>query len=390
MICFLTTHVIPVEFFNKDILDSFTNDFLKKEPFHEEKENIFPYALKHKCDSIYSLVDKNTRIIILKTKTSLVFSITKLKIFINYQQAIYYSVQEKYDYAHCFFDQLSDSLKNLWCSLASMIEDPFNYSFTFFSIKDGNYDGVDFPLEIKILAQPSLLDISELKNGIMSFQLGQDSDLFSKVKKSCKSIKNIDISKSFHAFVTWSSLVFFSKESTEKFYNNHLLFLYLEMYLQDAWNKNYLYCKKIDSLFDDGKLYRQLNRRKYFNLMDCLIDSYHILMDSKQMIHSRFSNRVDILFQEILKTSKIDIQVQQLHEKTNCLMNFMEKSNLRNHVISRKMYEIIIFVIAIPQLLQLFVKFPIDDFSLNTIITLGVFAIIFVLGLCLIIRKDYI
>ena len=150
----------------------------------------------------------------------------------------------------------------------------------------------------------------------------------------------------------------------------------LEARLQLVWNRCYTISNFSDDIFceksrtsDIGQFYWS-----FTNSLD----------DAKSVLTSTLSSRASVVFDSLLKTSKIAGEIDRLKDKVDLLEKYLNQQREKSSIKYQRTIEALLFITALSQVVPLF--FPTPIFS-NQLIGVLVIATTFALGLFAILRR---
>lgn len=249
-----------------------------------------------------------------------------------------------------------------------------NYAFTFYSIYDKCFSKSS-ERHLKILAEPSIINMDDmLSSGDTNVHYDSNTKINEEILKT---IKDIDLYCEQKTFITWASIVTMSKDK-EIFVKNHITLTLMELIVQRIWNLCYSQNLDLNDYLTNKK-----NSSKHINKI--IIDTYRILIESKNCISATYSSRFSSIYSEIVKSSQLSKRVEDLEQKLNYLIVFTNSVNQSKNRRLQQSSEILLFLIAIAQVVPLFFDLPI---ATHNVISLGTVMVICVLGV-LLIRSKY-
>ena len=115
-----------------------------------------------------------------------------------------------------------------------------------------------------------------------------------------------------------------------------------------------------------------------------IVDTYQILIESKNCISATYSSRISNLYKAIVESSQLKNNTQDLEQKLNYLIVFANSINQNKNRRIQESSEIMLFMIAIAQVVPLFFDLPLlSHYWLSSTIVL----LICVIGIWLIRNK---
>ncbi len=249
-----------------------------------------------------------------------------------------------------------------------------NYAFTFYSICDENFTEED-EQHIKVLAEPSVVNMDDmLSSKDTVFQYAPTTIIN---KEVLETIKDVDLYSEQKTFITWASIVSLSKNK-EVFVKNHVTLTLMELLIQRIWNLCYSQNMNLnDCITNINKHSKDTNK--------VVIDTYRILIESKNCISATYSSRLSGIYSAIVESSHLPEHIEDLEQKLNYLIMFTNSINQTKNRRLQQGSEILLFLIAIAQVVPLFFNLPIVT---HNIISVGTVVVICILGV-LLIRSRY-
>lgn len=239
-----------------------------------------------------------------------------------------------------------------------------NYVFSFYTITpDSGTNNLDDNL-LKLLAEPSLLDIDDM----LSTECGACACSNTTVKQSfLDEIEDCDLAHSSKTFITWATIVSFSKDADAM--RTRALLAALECRLQLMWNRCYSVSEFIDSVFQEKSSPKDISEL-YWSFV-------RALDDAKAVISSTFSTRANRFFAEMVRTSRANDELERMSRKIELLEKYIEQRNNRRNKIYQKSIELLLFITALASLAQVLFPLPLNGISESSgFIIVGTVAII--------------
>ena len=235
-----------------------------------------------------------------------------------------------------------------------------NYAFTFYSVLDENYSPINEP-HLKVLAEPSVINMDDMLSNI-------NTDInyhpTTKINKEVlESIKDVDIYSEQKTFITWASIVSLST-NRESWLKNHISITLIEVLVQRIWNLCYTQNNSLNRYITDLK-------RNSKRINKIIIDTYRILIESKNCISATYSSRLSGIYSAIVDSSQLAKNVNDLEQKLNYLIVFTNSINQSKNRYLQQSSEVLLFFIAIAQVVPIFFDLPIvthQVISIGTII----------------------
>lgn len=237
---------------------------------------------------------------------------------------------------------------------SSLKEDNFgkpriNYVFSFYTLSGHDEGDVDDNL-LKMLAEPSLLNIDDMLS--TDYELDVCGDVA--VKQSfLNEIKDCDLAHSSKTFITWATIVSFVDPADAP--RTRALLAALECKLQMVWNRCYSVSELIDSVFQEKCSVRDVSEL-YWSFV-------RALDDARAVISSTFSTRANRFFMDMVRTSRIDGEIERMSQKVNLLEKYINQRNDNKNRVYQKSIELLLFVTALASLAQVLFPLPIKGVS---------------------------
>lgn len=245
-----------------------------------------------------------------------------------------------------------------------------NYAFTFYSVCDEHFT-LSNEQHLKVLSEPSVINMDDMLSSLNTNNL---YDSKTKINKEIlKTIKDVDLYSEQKTFVTWASIVSLSK-SREIFVRNHITLTLIEIHIQRIWNLCYSQNNELNDCITN------INDRTK-NVNTTIIETYRILIESKNCISATYSSRLSGIYNSIVESSQLSKQVDDLEQKLNYLIVFTNNINQNKNRSLQESSEILLFLIAIAQVIPIFFNLPIVT---HYLISLGTVVCVCVLGIILI------
>lgn len=246
-----------------------------------------------------------------------------------------------------------DSVNNVLIELDSA-KDSFNYNvnyvFSFYVFPGDIPANEEQRMNLRLLSEPSILDIDDM---VSSDEAKSRVDPGEIKKDFLKNIQDVDISGKAETYVTWATIVSAVRDDEDWGKTLNLL-IALEVRLQSVWNRCYSYSRYIDNVFERKIVTRNIN--------DIYWSFVKTLDDANSVLTSTFSSRANVLFQEMIKTSRLRDEILRLQQKLELLEKFIDQQNNATYKKTSRIIEILLFFSAISGLVQLFFKDPIFPF----------------------------
>ena len=245
-----------------------------------------------------------------------------------------------------------------------------NYAFTFYSVCDEHFT-LSNEQHLKVLSEPSVINMDDMLSSLNTNNL---YDPKTKINKDIlKTIKDFDLYSEQKTFVTWASIVSLSK-NREIFVRNHISLTLIEILIQRIWNLCYSQNNELNDCITN------INDRTK-NVNTTIIETYRILIESKNCISATYSSRLSSIYNSIVESSQLSKQIDDLEQKLNYLIIFTNNINQNKNRSLQESSEILLFLIAIAQVVPIFFNLPIVT---HYLISLGTVVCVCILGIILI------
>ena len=245
-----------------------------------------------------------------------------------------------------------------------------NYAFTFYSVCDEHFT-LSNEQHLKVLSEPSVINMDDMLSSLNTNNLYYPK---TKINKDIlKTIKDFDLYSEQKTFVTWASIVSLSK-NREIFVRNHISLTLIEILIQRIWNLCYSQNNELNDCITN------INDRTK-NVNTTIIETYRILIESKNCISATYSSRLSSIYNSIVESSQLSKQIDDLEQKLNYLIIFTNNINQNKNRSLQESSEILLFLIAIAQVVPIFFNLPIVT---HYLISLGTVVCVCILGIILI------
>lgn len=245
-----------------------------------------------------------------------------------------------------------------------------NYAFTFYSVCDENYSQA-CEQHLKVLAEPSVINMDDMLCSQNTKTLYNSKTKLN--KDLLKNIKDVDLYSEQKTFITWASIVSLSKNQ-EVFVKNHITLTLIEILIQRIWNLCYTQNNNLNEYITNIK-------KNTKNINRIIIDTYRILIESKNCISATYSSRLSGIYSAIVESSQLAKNIDDLEQKLNYLIVFTNSVNQSKNSYLQQSSELLLFFIAIAQVVPLFFNLPIIT---HNMISIGTVFSICILGILLI------
>lgn len=248
-----------------------------------------------------------------------------------------------------------------------------NYAFTFYSVYDYAYNSAN-EQHLKVLVEPSIINMDDMLSSADTYvEYTAKTEVN---KKLLDSIQNIDMSNEQETYITWASIVSLSR-NREMCIRNHIMLTQIEILIQRIWNMCYTKNNELNDLITNIK-------SQTVDIHTVIVDTYQILIESKNCISATYSSRISNLYKAIVESSQLKNNTQDLEQKLNYLIVFANSINQNKNRRIQESSEIMLFMIAIAQVVPLFFDLPLlSHYWLSSTIVL----LICVIGIWLIRNK---
>lgn len=248
-----------------------------------------------------------------------------------------------------------------------------NYAFTFYSVYDCAYNSAN-EQHLKVLVEPSIINMDDMLSSADTYvEYTAKTEVN---KKLLDSIQNIDMSNEQETYITWASIVSLSR-NREMCIRNHIMLTQIEILIQRIWNMCYTQNNELNDLITNIK-------SQTVDIHAVIVDTYQILIESKNCISATYSSRISNLYKAIVESSQLKNNTQDLEQKLNYLIVFANSINQNKNRRIQESSEIMLFMIAIAQVVPLFFDLPLlSHYWLSSTIVL----LICVIGIWLIRNK---
>ena len=233
-----------------------------------------------------------------------------------------------------------------------------NYVFSLYLIESTEKDIEGKKDLIKILAEPSLIDVDDM----LSSSIKDSEIIIAKINnKKINKIKDVDLFSSVETYITWASIVsvIYNKADFVKTKN---LLVVLEIRLQIIWNKCFSISLLIDDLLD--------NKIKMKNSEELYWSFAKTLDDARSVLSSTYSSRARKLFEEMIISSRITGEIERLNLKINMLEKYLENRARKANVKYQRAFQILLFITALASIFPILLPTPLNIRSIYSWIAL--------------------
>lgn len=240
-----------------------------------------------------------------------------------------------------------------------------NYAFTFYSVCDEIFTP-DCEQHLKVLAEPSVVNMDDMLSSLAINNFYSPETRIN--REILDTIKDVDLYCEQETFVTWASIVSLSKNK-DVFVKNHITLTLVEIIIQRIWNLCYSQNNDLNDFITN------INERSK-GINKIIIETYRILIESKNCISATYSSRLSGIYSAIVKSSQIAKNIEDLEQKLNYLIVFTNSINQSKNRYLQQSSEILLFLIAIAQVVPLFFDLPIITHQMISMVTM--------VGICII------
>lgn len=363
------TSVIPIRIGQKDFTGIVLGEGIKKKLLHQYENYVGDLNLLSIPDinlnqsNIFFIPSEMMDIQCVVCDNTLSLILTWKKVYKNYYNLINDSLTRRNKLVKDILNYKSDD-ENLsqFLALLSRNKDKgisINYAFTFYSIYDKNYEDA-YEKHIKVLAEPSLINMDDMLSSA-NIKLYNNKTVIN--EDALNNINNIDICSGQKTYVTWASIVSLSLDKN-LFLKNHITMTLLEIIVQKIWNLCYTQNSELNNSITNIK-----SLTKNININKLIIETYRILIESKNCISATYSSRISGLHQSIIESSQLTKITGDLEQKLNYLIVFTNTINQGKNKNIQESSEIMLFLIAIAQVIPIFFSLPIITHLIISILT---------------------
>lgn len=377
-----TISIVPIELFTIKIAKEIESNLIREnivyecsEPIQDVFREIAPFGA-----SIQKVSEQfGNSIYIAFSESSLCLYYQSILENIELNLGVVYDLLNIRKKTHCDIinNESGSPIKDIIDTLTRFIDKTIykiniNYVFSFYLITTQKSELDEKKIYLKILAEPSFVDLDDMISSHNKFIAFSDCKL-DPVKLS--NIRDVDLFGSVETYVTWATIVSIIYDSKD-FLSTKNLLISLELRLQIIWNRCYALSLLIDELLD-GKL-------KELNIDELYWSFARTLDDARAVLSSTFSTRASKLFEEMIFTSKVAGEIERLNLKVNLLEKFIEKRARKENVKYQKAFQLLLFVTALASLVQIAIPIPVmENRQLGWLIIL----LVSLLGIFIILRS---
>jgi len=243
-----------------------------------------------------------------------------------------------------------------------------NYAFTFYSVCDEHFTQSN-EQHLKVLAEPSVINMDDMLSSQNTNNLYGPKTKIN--KEILKTIRDVDLYSEQETFVTWASIVSLTK-NRDVFVRNHITLTLIEILIQRIWNHCYSQNNDLNEYITNINDYSK-------DINKTIIETYRILIESKNCISATYSSRLSGIYSAIVESSQLAKNIEDLEQKLNYLIVFTNSINQSKNRYLQQSSEILLFFIAIAQVVPLFFDLPILTHRVISIVTMVAICIIGVL-----------
>jgi hypothetical protein len=374
------TSIVPIKFYNAEIAREFIFLCKEKNIISDYKDYRGELNLKTINDvnanflQFFYIPSSETDVQCAFYETTLTIVLTRKNSFDDYYKLVNQSLSERKRIVKRVLELESkdQKLKPFMDFLKSYRDRGFvvNYAFTFHSICDESFMQ-SCERHLKVLAEPSIINMDDMLSSLDS-SITYDSKTRLNNDR-LKLIKDVDIYNDQKTYVTWASIVSLSKNH-EIFIRNHICLVLFEVLIQRTWNLCYSQNIELNNSITDIKTYST-------DINSKIIETYQILIESKNCISATYSSRLSSLYSAIVESSQLPKYISDLEQKLDYLIVFANTINQDKNRSIQESSEILLFMIAFAQVVPLFFNIPITT---HYMISMGTVVFICLLGVFLI------
>lgn len=234
--------------------------------------------------------------------------------------------------------------------VASLIKPKVHYVFGSYCLSGEDRISAKEKSLLKVLAEPSIIDVDDMLAS--SEYAGPDINFPEPNHRLFQRISDIDPSALTTTYVTWASVVSYSLDAATADRTKDLI-ICLEARLQATWNRCYVFSEYADDIFD--------RKQKIKNFEELYWRFVRVLDDAKSSISSTFSTRAGEFFSEMVRTSRLEGEIERLEIKLTLVEKFVAKDQGRRNAIYQKTIEGLLFIAALASLMQVLLPVPIIE-----------------------------
>lgn len=246
-----------------------------------------------------------------------------------------------------------------------------SYAFSFFVLSGAGALNKNQRDVLKVLAEPSLINFDDNSDGTVE-------DALASVEPSAlQRISDVDISVASEVYVTWSTISSYTNEKLSVRNDTLELLTCLELRLQSLWNSCYSVSALAEDVFD--------GRRWKRNIEDIYIGFARSLDDARSVLTSTLSGRAAGIFEEMVRTSKVEAEIRKLENKLLLLEKYVQRARRNRSELYNRFTELFLFIVAATTILDALIGFPLVEFTdfWKNIVVLGGFSGILILAIVL-------
>lgn len=225
---------------------------------------------------------------------------------------------------------------------------------------------------LKILAEPSILDKDDM---LASAEEGESPAASPEPEhRLFARISDVDVSSFTTTYITWAGVVSYSMDK-DAYARTKDLVVCLEVRLQTIWNRCLAFRMYADDVF--------VRRTTVKNFDQIYWHFVRAFDDAKSAISSTFSTRASELFAEMIKTSRLDGEIDRLQMKLELVEKFLDQRRMRQNTIYQRTIEVLLFVAAICSIVDILLPTPV---ILDQQISWSIVSVLSLLGILAILR----
>ena len=374
------TSVIPIKFRNAGIRKDIVNICKNRKIISGYDSYNGAINLKAVPDiniknlDLYHIPSENTDIQCVFSETTLTIVLTWENTYNDYYELVNQSLKKRKKLVKRVIEY-NPKDKNL-LPLMKLLEEykecglSTNYAFTFYSVCDDHFT-LSNEQHLKVLAEPSVINMDDMLSSLNTNNLYSPKTKIN--KEILKTIRDVDLYSEQKTYVTWASIVSLTKNQ-ETLVRNHITLTLMEILIQRIWNLCYSQNNDLNEYITNINDYSK-------DINKTIIETYRILIESKNCISATYSSRLSGIYSAIVESSQLAKNIEDLEQKLNYLIVFTNNINQSKNRYLQQSSEILLFLIAIAQVVPLFFDLPIVTHNL---ISIGTVVGICVLGILLI------
>lgn len=374
----LCTSVIPIKFNDATTAKHFIGECVKNGIFQHYNAYDGKVNLKSIKDinvnqlEFYFSPSQQTDIQCACCESTIMFVLTWEKVYDDYYDMVNDLLKKKNVVVknvlgyHSGDTQLKHILSRLECC-RDRGEAVIYYAFTYYSILDEHYT-TENEIHIKVLTEPSVIQMDDMQSSDISKMEYSASTILN--ERIINSIQDVDYYTEQQTYVTWATVVTISKKR-DVFVNNHVTLTLLEIHVQRIWNLCYSQSAELNRVITGID-------KKNSDVSKVIANTYRILLESKNHVSATYSSRISALYKAIVDSSQLEKNIDDLEQKLNYLIVLTNTINQQKNRNVQESSEIVLFLIAIAQVIPIFFDLPLVThyvFSIATVVLICVVGI---------------